>query len=86
MKKMIVLAGILFFIAIAAPIGFNIWYTNQEAQHACNALEDLTVKPAPYPANPAANPSRVATYNFYIALLNWEREDGCTSTTSSSHS
>lgn len=55
----------------------NAAYTNSVVQHECKALELLTAKPVTYPANPQANPSRVATYDFYEALLYWEHQDGC---------
>jgi hypothetical protein len=71
------IAVILVFVAIAIPIGTAVWYTRSTVQHECAALKDLTAKPITKPANPAANPSRVATYNFYIALLDWEKADGC---------
>lgn len=77
MKKMIALVIALFIVGVGAPVGIAIWYTQQEVQHECQALRDLTAKPVSYPANPKANPSRVATYNFYVALLTWEHEDGC---------
>lgn len=71
-------AGIVFILlAFGLTFGANIWYTRSQLQHECTALKDLTAKPVPYPANPKNNPSRVATYNFYIALLDWERADGC---------
>jgi hypothetical protein len=77
MNKMIAFIITLFVLAVGAPVGIAIWYTQQEVQHECQALRDLTAKAVPYPADPAANPSRVATYNFYVALLTWERQDGC---------
>lgn len=77
MRKLLAIATILFVLAVGVPIGLNIWYTNSVIRHECTALRDLTAKPVPYPANPAKNPSRVATYNFYIALKQWEHQDGC---------
>jgi hypothetical protein len=77
LKWWITIAVILTFAAIAIPIGVAVWYTRVTVQHECSALKDLTVVPVKYPANPKANPSRVATYNFYVALLLWEKADGC---------
>jgi hypothetical protein len=77
MKRMIALCSVLMIVGLALVIGANVWYTRSQVQHECQALKDLTAKPVTYPANPSANPSRVATYNFYIALLDWERSDGC---------
>lgn len=55
-------------------------YVQQYAQHGCQALELLTSVPVHKPANPAANPSRETTYQFYEAILYWEHADGCTLT------
>ena len=76
-KWLIALCSVLIVLGLGLVIGAGIWYTRSQIQHECTALKDLTAKPVTYPANPKANPSRVATYNFYIALLNWERADGC---------
>jgi hypothetical protein len=52
-------------------------YVQQYAQHGCQALELLSSKPVPAPADPAKNPSREVTYEFYEAILYWEHADGC---------
>jgi cyanate lyase len=53
-------------------------YVQAQLQHECQALELLTATPVPKPADPAKNPSRETTYQFYEALLFWEHADGCT--------
>lgn len=53
-------------------------YTDSQVQHECQALDLLTSTPVPKPPDPAANPSRETTYEFYEALLFWEHADGCT--------
>ena len=52
-------------------------YTDQLVQHACEALELLTVTPIHPPADPKANPSREANYRFYVSLLHWEKGWHC---------
>jgi len=52
-------------------------YTDQVVQHECASLELLTAVPVLKPADPAKNPSRETTYQFYVALLAWEHKDGC---------
>jgi hypothetical protein len=52
-------------------------YVQQYAKHGCSALGLLAAKPVPKPADPAANPSRETTYEFYEAVLYWERADRC---------
>jgi hypothetical protein len=52
-------------------------YVQQYAQHGCQALELLSSKPVPKPADPASNPSRETTYEFYEAIVRWEQLDGC---------
>jgi hypothetical protein len=36
----------------------------------CETLKLLTARPVPYPQDPAANPSRVQSYDFYESFLN----------------
>lgn len=43
----------------------------------CKALTILTENPAPYPANPQANPSRVQSYKLYVALTTLKQQQGC---------
>jgi hypothetical protein len=71
------LAVLFMAILFGANVGFTIYWNHTQEQHACEALIDLTAKPVLYPSHPAQNPSRVATYNFYIALLHWRYSDGC---------
>lgn len=76
-RHMVWLAVILFFAAVAIPIGVNIWYTNNQVEHECSALQLLTSQPVVKPANPAADKAQETTYKFYLALLFWEKSDGC---------
>jgi hypothetical protein len=69
----VLFAAILF----GANVGFTIYWNHVQESHACQALVLLTSHPVPYPANPAANPSRVTTYEFYKDLLYWRSADGC---------
>ncbi len=55
----------------------NAQYTNSVVQHECRALELLVKVPVQKPGDPAANPSREATYLFYLAIVYWEHSDGC---------
>ena len=68
---------ILMAALFSLNVGFTIYWNHVQENHACQALELLTKTPVPYPADPAANPSRVTTYNFYHALLYWRDADGC---------
>jgi hypothetical protein len=52
-------------------------YVQLQLQHECQALELLTATPVPQPTDPATNPSRETTYKFYMALVYWEKADGC---------
>lgn len=63
--------------AIRSDTSQNAQYTNSVVQHECAALDLITKTPVAYPADPAANPSRVASYRFYEAVLSWERSDHC---------
>jgi hypothetical protein len=72
-----VLAVVFWLLTMAIPFGAGMLYTNAEAQHACTALNLLTLKPVPRPSDPGANPSREISYEFYVALLSWDRADHC---------
>lgn len=71
------LATVFMALLFGANVGFTIYWNHVQELHACEALQLLTRTPVPYPADPAANPSRVTTYNFYEALLYWRNADGC---------
>jgi hypothetical protein len=43
----------------------------------CSTMKLLTATPVPYPANAAANPSRVATYQLYEDFVALKKEFGC---------
>jgi hypothetical protein len=76
-KRMCILAVALFVASLFLVVGANIWYTNTQLRHECQALSYLTAKPVSYPADPGKNPSRVQLYNLYEALLYWQRSEGC---------
>jgi hypothetical protein len=78
------LQGAVIAVLIAVIVILSAWvipslhhYVNTVVQHECQALELLTKTPVSPPANPAKNPSRVADYKFYQAVLVWKHEDGC---------
>jgi hypothetical protein len=43
----------------------------------CAAIDLLTARPIPYPADPAKNPSRVATYDLYEDFVTLRHQYGC---------
>jgi hypothetical protein len=43
----------------------------------CETLDLLTAHPVPYPADPAANPSRVQSYDFYESFLHVKAKFRC---------
>jgi hypothetical protein len=43
----------------------------------CETLDLLTSHPVPYPADPAANPSRVQSYDYYESFLHVKGKFGC---------
>jgi hypothetical protein len=77
MKAKIIAGIVLIFLGFALTFAGNVWFTRTAIQHECSALNDLTATPVVYPTNPKANPSRVSTYNFYVALVRWKNADGC---------
>jgi hypothetical protein len=52
-------------------------YVDEKVRNECAALNLLTARPVPKPADPAANPSRQTNYEFYTALKFWATSDGC---------
>lgn len=70
LKWWITIASILMFVAVALPIGINIWYTNQAVQHSCNALNLILQNPVP-PHETSAQKA------FYTAIKSWANADGC---------
>ena len=73
----IAIAVFLILAGIAAVIGGNIAYTRIQVAHECQALNLLLKEPAPKPANPTANPSRVFAYQFHQDIHLWAKADGC---------
>lgn len=57
--------------------GFVIYAVGQSQHQWCQALKILTARPVPYPKDARANPSRLATYRFYVSLVDLEHHFGC---------
>jgi hypothetical protein len=75
------LAVIVVILGIVAVIGGS-YLLALRALHAsqrslCPALELLTSHPVPRPADPAANPSRVETWQLYLDFVQAERDYRC---------
>lgn len=75
--KVIVAAAVAFLCIFAAlgTVGYIALYEGQRA--LCPALELATKQPVPYPTDPAKNPSRVKTYQYYLAFKEAESKDHC---------
>ena len=74
-----VLLALVLGLSVAVGVGYVDLkkYADAKVQNECQALELITQHPIPKPANPAANPSREAAYQFYLAIVYWENRDGC---------
>ena len=72
-----VLAIAVVLAAIAIPVGISFYLVIQSQHRWCDTLTLLTSKPVASPANPAANPSRVGQYDFYIDLVRLRGQYGC---------
>jgi hypothetical protein len=77
LKWWISLACALLVMCMVVPIGVGVWFTITTEQHACQALDLIVAHPVPKPADPLANPSREANYQFYQAILLWHNQNGC---------
>ena len=77
--------ALVLALSVAVGVGYvNLKkYADDKVKNECQALELITSHPVPKPAHPAANPSREAAYQFYLAILYWENRDGCVSYSSS---
>ena len=64
-------------VLLGLNVGFTIWWNQVQVDHSCAALNILVSHPVKAPADPAANPSRETTYQFYQALRYWDYADGC---------
>jgi hypothetical protein len=52
--------------------------TERAAQRAlCPAFALITARPVPYPTDPAANPSRVQLWQWYVTFRHIERDYHC---------
>lgn len=64
-------------LAILLCVGFSYWQVHTSQHEWCHLLTTLTQTSIPKPANPAQNPSRVQSYNFYLELVKLRGEFGC---------
>jgi hypothetical protein len=75
------LTVVLFFILVlAAVIAVILFFKGQIDQNNaqwCDTLRLLTSHPVTKPSNPAANPSRVASYQLYLDFLTLKHRFGC---------
>jgi hypothetical protein len=80
MKSLIIACGTIFLLFVGAFFGsyaLSISALNTSQHDWCSSLSILTGHAVPKPANPAANPSRVQSYQFYVNLKTLERRYHC---------
>jgi hypothetical protein len=74
-------AAALIFAVLIGATAVSLVITGRELGQSqrnwCSALQVLTATPVPYPAAPAANPSRVQAYRLYEDFTLIERQFGC---------
>lgn len=73
----VVLFLLLVFGAVIAVVLFFKGQIDQNNSQWCDTLRLLTSHPVPKPANPSANPSRVADYQLYQDFLILKHRFGC---------
>lgn len=61
----------------ATNILFTVTYVHASDRKWCTAMTLLTARPVPKPADPKANPSRQASWQFYQTFLDLRRNLGC---------
>lgn len=71
----------LMIVMLLAAIGGSyllaLHALDQSDAQWCTTLSMLTTPAVPKPADPAANPSRVRSYEFYTSLVQLEHRFGC---------
>jgi hypothetical protein len=76
------LGGMTYLLISAAQNNHNTQVTVQQYiaandQRWCKTMDLLTATPVYPPANPAANPSRVAAYQLYVDFMDLRRQFNC---------
>lgn len=66
-----------FLGAVGLAVGLSVHAVHESEQALCPAFELLTKHRERAPANPAKNPSRVQTYQWYLTALQLERKYHC---------
>lgn len=75
--KELVYFGIMVLIAVVGCYLLTVYQVDLSQRHWCDALTTLTQNPIAKPANPAANPSRVESYNLYQEFVDLKGDFGC---------
>jgi hypothetical protein len=79
--RIALLISALVVIVVAAIAGaylLTAWQINRADQQWCNVINLLISHPVPKPADPAANPSRVQTYELYEDFVTVQHQFRCT--------
>jgi hypothetical protein len=92
--RTVIVSAVLISLIVAGEIGnyfIAAWRADQAVQRSvqssveqsdqvlCGIIDLVTATPVPYPADPAKNPSRVTSYEFYEAFVYASRKYHCTS-------
>ena len=68
-------------LLIAALAGANLLYTAHAVDGSnhkwCSVIDAITARPVPKPADPAANPSRATSYEWYLRFVRLGHDLGC---------
>lgn len=76
-RRAVVYLSIVTLLLAAANLLFTSHQVATQAHDWCSALDLLTAHPVSRPAHPAANPSRVQAYRYYVVFLDLHRKFGC---------
>lgn len=61
----------------AANVAFTVHQVSANDQKFCQVITGFTAVPVPKPADPAANPSREQSYEWYLRFADLGRSLGC---------
>ena len=74
-------SAVALVLLVAVLAAANLLYTAnavRNSNHAwCGVVTAITSKPVPKPADPASNPSRATSYEWYLRFMRLGHDLGC---------
>lgn len=79
MRLVLAIVVVFLFIAgaVAGSYALSVHALDQSQHQWCDTLNLLTVHPVAKPSDPAANPSRMESYEIYLDFVSLRDRFGC---------